>query len=738
MNVTTPGHDSIDGPPDARGRIDAAERETEETLPDNEFELCPRGRVLADLPCFDYWVEPATRLGVVVDELQRRPDLPGVILRKGTEVAGVLPRSAVFEHLSRPFGHELFLPRPAAGLLDDVAFRVLRLSGLCPIHQAAWHALRRPTDRVFDPILLDRDVDRPRLLDVHTLLLAQSRLLSEANQTIQRQRDWEKAANEAKSQFLANMSHEIRTPLTAILGFAETMLEQGADLADILRSARIILRNGDHLLQVINDVLDLSKIEAGRLEVERLPMEVLPVIGDAVNLIKVKTQAKGLDLRVEFGGRIPRRITSDPTRLRQILLNLLGNAVKFTEAGSVVLRISAVHGEASAERLRLDVIDTGIGLTPAQVSRLFQPFSQADVSMARRFGGTGLGLSISRQLARMLGGDVRARGREEGGSEFTLTISTGPIPPEEMLDDPQHAFSTWMQDGGRPAPESYALSGAILLADDGPDNQLLISSVLRKWGADVTVCDNGQQAVELALDAARRGAPFDCILMDMQMPLLDGYEATRALRNAGYVHPIIALTANAMGSDRERCLSAGCSDYATKPINRRELAAQIRRFTPGQAGADDSGIPDDASIRPDADPPGRAESPSSFACFSPRQLMERVGGDSNLAAEMVSLFLTQVGHWAPQLKEELTSADRRTLRRNAHSLKSAADTTGGCSLAEAARRLEDAAAHDAPIGTLRELGTVVSHEIQRFRGELERFQAAAADDMPSHRMQEVS
>jgi signal transduction histidine kinase/CheY-like chemotaxis protein len=681
-----------------------------------------RGEVVADLPTFDYWVTPQTRLGAVVDELQRRPDLPGVILRDARNVTGVLARSTILDQLSRPFGHELFLPRAAAALLDGDAAPVLRLSGRCPIHEAAWHALRRPKDRVFDPILIATDIDRPRLLDVHTLLMAQSNLLAEANETIRRQRDLAEAANDAKSQFLANMSHEIRTPLTAVLGFAETILERGADLAEAQRCGRIILRNGDHLLQVINDILDLSKIEAGRLEVERMPMDLLPLIADVVTAMDVRARPRGLSVTAEFTGPVPARIHSDPTRVRQVLLNLLGNAVKFTESGGVRIRVALDRTADTSSQLRCDVIDSGIGMTPEQQSLLFQPFSQADVSMARRFGGTGLGLSISRQLARMLGGDITFFSAPGAGSTFTLLLDTGPIARGGLLDSPERDFAALHNGGTERRAEELSVQGRLLLADDGPDNQLLISTLLRKWGADVTVCDNGAAALDLALESLRAGEPFDCILMDMQMPEMDGYEATRRLRSSGYGGPIIALTANAMGSDRELCLAAGCSDYATKPINRRELAAQINRLTgPGDRVA---GLRE-AAARPGGGTPPVPDIAGNESVFDPDLLLERVAHDRTLAVDLARVCLVQSAEWLNQLQQAVAAQDRTTLKRVAHSLKNTADSLGGPQLMQAALALERVAA-TATADELERLRHAAAAAAERFLPALQRFSEAHA------------
>jgi PAS domain S-box-containing protein len=388
------------------------------------------------------------------------------------------------------------------------------------------------------------------------------------------------AANRAKSEFLANMSHEIRTPMTAILGFADILAEN--PLSDEAReAARIMKRNGEHLLGLINDILDLSKIEAGKQTVERVCCTPQYLFEEVLSTMRVRADAKGLPLTLEYQGSIPHHIHTDPTRLRQILVNLIGNAIKFTEAGSVRVVVRTDVDAAGETVLCCDVIDTGIGMAEEQVRMLFQPFSQADTSVRRRFSGTGLGLAISKRLAGMLGGDITVSSTLGQGSTFHVTIATGPA--DCPASAPQPTEASPHAAGGDAEPR---LHGRLLLAEDGPDNQRLIAFVLRKAGAEVDVVDDGQKALDQALDQAAQGMPFDLILMDMQMPVLDGYEATRKLRAQGYRGPIVALTAHAMTEDRKKCLDAGCDDYLAKPIDRRALLQLVARHTTPHRDAD--------------------------------------------------------------------------------------------------------------------------------------------------------
>ena len=394
-------------------------------------------------------------------------------------------------------------------------------------------------------------------------------------------------AGRAKSDFLANMSHEIRTPMTAILGFADllaTEVEREQSPCLHQEYVQIIRRNGEHLLDIINDILDISKIEAGKMEVEHVPMQPAQIVHDVLSLMSVRAKAKSLRLEAIFETDIPETIQSDPVRLRQILMNLVGNAIKFTELGSVRL-IGRYEREESS--LHFDVTDTGIGMTPKQLSRMFQAFVQADTSTTRKFGGSGLGLRISKRLAEMLGGDILVTSQFGKGSTFTATIPTGTLDGVPLIhrDD---VYKVVMESRVKPlsavlVPKAGAvckLNGMrILLAEDGTDNQRLISHVLRKAGAHVRIVENGRLAVEsLTVDGTLDGElldppPVDLLLSDMQMPEMDGYAATRLLRAKGCSLPIVALTANAMAGDADKCIQAGCDEYESKPIDKDKLIA---------------------------------------------------------------------------------------------------------------------------------------------------------------------
>jgi signal transduction histidine kinase/ActR/RegA family two-component response regulator len=375
------------------------------------------------------------------------------------------------------------------------------------------------------------------------------------------------AAARTKSEFLANMSHEIRTPLTAMMGYADLLLDSSPGAGDSERShLRTIRSNGEHLLTIINDILDISKVEAGCLQIEQIRFSLEELLLDVVALVRASALAKGLQLQVSSSTGIPAQIESDPTRLRQILLNLIGNAVKFTEEGRVDVEVAY---EAATSQLAIRVRDTGIGIAQEKLPQLFQPFSQADSSTTRRFGGTGLGLVISQRLAQMLGGHIEVESELGQGSCFTLHLRVRGS--DEQLE------RALPQSGDTPLP---SLNGwSILLAEDGRDNQRLISLILQRAGARTELASDGLEAVKQALSPS----PYDVILMDMQMPVLDGYEATRRIREAGCQTPIIAVTAHALEEDRQRCIEAGCDDFATKPIRRSVLLETIMRWRDGRA-----------------------------------------------------------------------------------------------------------------------------------------------------------
>ena len=475
-------------------------------------------------------------------------------------------------------------------------------------------------------------------------------------------------ASHAKSEFLANMSHEIRTPLAAILGYVDLLMDGGGVGQTEAGYVAGIRRNGEHLLDLINDVLDISKIEAGRLVLDPRRCNVAKLIAETVSMMRVRALEKGLSLEAECATPIPETVLADAARLRQVLVNLLGNAVKFTEKGRVRVTMEYLPSwRDDLPALRLEVADTGIGMSPEHVKRLGEPFFQADGSTSRKYGGTGLGLSITRRLVEAMGGELTVQSAMGEGSVFAVTIPTGPLNGVRMLDVPSEAVQS-RPGSPQPPPAPDVLAGVrVLLAEDGPDNRLLIGAVLRKAGAEVETVDNGLLAVRRAGEGS-----FDVVLMDIQMPEMDGYSAAKELRRGGYAGPIIALTAHTQAGERERCLAAGCTEYLSKPVDRRRLIGMIARCGRKQAVSAEQ----EEAIR------------SGFA-------------DDPVLAEIIDRFVAGLSPGMEAIRQALACGRHEVVRRLAHQLKGAGGSYGYPSLTAAAGELEAAAkAGDAEIAAI--------------------------------------
>jgi signal transduction histidine kinase/CheY-like chemotaxis protein len=496
--------------------------------------------------------------------------------------------------------------------------------------------------------------------------------LADANRRLTR-------ANRAKTEFLANMSHEIRTPLAAILGFADLLDDERLEDGERHKIARIIRRNGEHLLTILSNILDIAKIEAGKLTVEKIPCSPREIAEEVCALLRNRADAKGiqLSLRIESPA-IPRRIESDPTRIRQILVNLVGNAIKFTEQGSVTL-VVGLEMRRDGPALRFEVKDTGVGMTPDELRRVFADFEQGDASTTRRFGGTGLGLglAICSRLTAVLSGEITAQSARQRGSTFKLVLPVSELP--QLVEDLERTPVV----APRGVPPRRGLR--VLLADDSSDIRLLIARFLTDIDAEVVVVANGRQAVEQALAGRLEARPFDLILMDLHMPELDGAEAVRALRAEGLEIPMIALTASAYEEDRERCTQAGYSDVLTKPIDRAQLIQRIATLTgiaadpapagsaPGPAGA--CPTPKLSPAPPPTSPPTPTPTPTDarvmrpLAIFDTARLLEMLGGDETVKQTVLALFQDDAPPLLRALQDAAANRDAAAVRAGAHKLK---------------------------------------------------------------------
>ncbi|QDV76086.1 hybrid sensor histidine kinase/response regulator [Botrimarina mediterranea] len=509
---------------------------------------------------------------------------------------------------------------------------------------------------------------------------------------LRRAREAAERANHTKSKFLANMSHEIRTPLNGILGFTDVLIRDRAALSEHERSDYLntIQRSGKHLLALINDVLDLSKIEADQLSVESIACSPHQVISETVSVLRVTAHEKGINLDYRWESGVPETIHTDPYRFKQLLLNLVGNAVKFTSQGSVMI-VARVETSAAEPTLTVEVRDTGIGIAQDKIDAIFQPFVQADDSVTRRFGGTGLGLAIGKKIAIALGGDLTVESSVGHGSTFTVRIATGPLsgvpihetPPTEPVADIRETQVS-----------SCDLSGArLLVVDDGDTNRRLLKLLLERCGAAVHLAENGQIALDMA---ARKN--YDAILLDMQMPVVDGYTAASRLRASGYRGPVIALTAHAMKGDREKCEAAGCDGYLPKPIDANQLYETLQ-----------------TTIRPSGAPTNSAAANRSVeSAKSLGPIRSTLPTDDAEFAEIVVSFLDTLDLKLGALQKAWDNGDDMELTRLAHWLRGAGGTVGFGCFTTPARDLETAAKEGN-----RAVVAESVREIQALRGRIE-------------------
>ncbi|MBP9714162.1 MAG: response regulator [Sterolibacterium sp.] len=586
----------------------------------------------------------------------------------------------IFRHMASQLAPASGLPLPACVSRDDALeerFDTLRLVDGRVFERNI--GIARESEQIIGRVISYRDVtERHR---------TQQELLA-ANEEVRR-------ASRAKGDFLAMMSHEIRTPLNAIIGINELMLD--GQLATAQRDyALSIASSAEALLVIINDILDFSKIEAGRLEIEHIPFDLHTLLNDIIQFHTPRTRDKGLNFKVEISPDVPSWIVSDPTRLRQIVTNFLSNAIKFTAHGEVALHVDQLPPGATP-RLRLSIRDNGIGMSPETQSRLFSPFTQADSSTTRRFGGTGLGLAITRQLLQLLGGEIQLQSTEGQGSTFTallpLIAANAPAANTAGASTAMAATATEIAARG---------SVRLLLVEDNPTNQVVAIGTLRKLGyTDILIANNGQEA----LDAVRQYT-FDALLMDCQMPVMDGYTATSELRAHGCTLPIIAMTANAMQGDREKCFAVGMNDFVPKPIRRAELAAALSRWV----------TPSDHPVLPNTQAaPLIIEAPlDSPLVFARKKALALYDGDENLLNLVVAAFIDDTPETLEKLHAALASQDAHHARIHVHGIKGAAASAGAEAVRATALAMEKSA-HDGQLEQTARLLPLLEQQFDEFK-----------------------